>query len=376
MVRHIYIMGTRGIPAAHGGFETFAEKLALFLVGRGWKVTVYCQNPELKADTYEDDWNGIHRVHVAPGMKGPLGTGIYDAKCFWHLKDEDKGVVLTLGYNTAFFNILPKLWKFRQAINMDGIEWERGKWSWFYKKIFKINYKIAGRVANTLIADHPEIEKILLKDFDRKKIKIIPYGANVITSANADLLDYYKLTPKRYMIVIARPEPENNILMIVKTWSRKYRNMKLVVLGDYRTSEPYKRQVRKAASDEVIFPGAIYRPEVVNALRFNALAYIHGHSVGGTNPSLLEAMGAGNPIVAHDNKFNRWVANDAAIYFETEDQLDYLLANLPLNEKQLRQLSQNSWVRHNEAFQWESILDRYENILEELLPNDQRSLKQ
>lgn len=375
MTKRLYILGTRGIPAAHGGFETFAEYLSQYLVRKSWDVTVYCQKSDNDNAVTDDMWHGVRRVHLSPVLlgqyfHGPLGTGVFDLRALLDAKKRDNGVFLTLGYNTGIWNLLPRLWGKTQAINMDGIEWQRAKWSWPYKLAFRINYKLAGLAANLLIADHPEIQLMLQKHFKRKPIAMIPYGANFVTEADPLVLQHYRLAPQQYLVVIARPEPENNILEIVRAWSKKRRGLKLVILGYYDLNHPYQRAVRSVASDEVVFAGAIYKSDIVRSLRFHALAYVHGHSVGGTNPSLVEALGAGNTVIAHDNVFNRVTAGNAAIYFRDQAQLEYLLDHVFLNREQFRILGQNARIKHQRDYQWPVILGRYEEVLERLLPRD------
>lgn len=339
----------------HGGFETFAERLALYMHAQGWDVTVYCVS-ETKRKS--DQWNGIHRVFIQPAFKGPLGTLIFDAKAMLHCLLQKKSLMLTLGYNSGLLNFIPCLFRRRQIINMDGVEWKRGKWSKFYKAAFYFNYWCAGLAANRLIADNPGIEKILKWHFKPAKTIMIPYGADKIESADVSFLEKFKLKPKKYAIVIARPEPENQILEIVRTWSLKKRGLKLVVLGKFDPLNVYHRAIIMTASSEVLFPGAIYDMETVKALRFYAHLYIHGHSVGGTNPSLVEALGAGNTIIAHDNVYNRWVAGSAAFYFRNKRELEILLDEMPSNERNM------AYDRVAEAFTWDKVLEKYLELIQ------------
>jgi glycosyltransferase involved in cell wall biosynthesis len=192
---------------------------------------------------------------------------------------------------------------------------------------------------------------------------MIPYGGRLVTEANENVLERFQLESQNYAIVIARPEPENSILNIVKAYSAKTRNKKLVILGTYDDAVDYQRSVLAAAGPEVKFLGAIYDHESLDALRRFSCLYIHGHTVGGTNPSLVEALGSGQPILAHDNQFNRWVAGTGAAYFSTEEecraQLDILLEDSTL----LDNLSEASYRRFNDLFTWDKILSQYEELL-------------
>jgi glycosyltransferase involved in cell wall biosynthesis len=357
----IRILGTRGVPATHGGFETFAEHLALYLVRQGWEVIVYCQDDDGDA-VFEDDWHGVRRVHIPIKQAGAAGTILFDWKSNLHA-GKSNGLILTLGYNTAIFSLWFRLKGLNSIINMDGIEWKRQKWGTLAKVWFYMNEWAGAWLGNHLVADHPAIKTHLATRVNSDKITTIAYGAPEIVAADAGLLAQYGLEPNNYAILIARAEPENSILEVVQAWSRQKRGVKLVVLGKYASDHAYQRSVKEAASDEVLFVGAIYKAENVAALRFYARVYVHGHQVGGTNPSLVEALGAGNPVLAHDNRFNRWVAGEQACYFDGVDGcarvIDTLLTDLP----QLERMAQASRARYREAFTWDQILGQYEALL-------------
>ncbi|MBA4501536.1 DUF1972 domain-containing protein [Marinobacterium marinum] len=361
-IKHLAILGTRGIPARHGGFETFAEKLSVYLVGRGWQVTVYCQE-EGRGAIYESEWQGVRLVHVPVKTAGAAGTILFDWKATRHALSEP-GIFLTLGYNTACFNVLQRLVGQTNIINMDGLEWKREKWGVMAKLWLRLNERVACRTANHLVADHPEIKQHLMTCAPERKITMLPYGAEEVTAADAALLEPYGLLPGRFSVVIARPEPENSSLEIVRAFSRKPRQHTLVVLGSfYPDIVPLHREVLDAASDEVLFPGAIYSAPTVQALRFHARLYLHGHKVGGTNPSLVEALGAGCAVIAQDNPFNRWVAGAGAVYFKTEADCVDLFDRLLDNEQQLTDLKTASRARFQQCFTWPHILHDYEQLL-------------
>jgi glycosyltransferase involved in cell wall biosynthesis len=365
-MKHIVVLGIRGIPAKHGGFETFAENLALYLVNHEWEVTVYCQESG-NTSVYETKWEGIKLIHIPVSNSGPLGTIIFDLKSILHSL-RYSGVFLTLGYNTAIFNLLYRIIGKRNIINMDGIEWKRQKWGKVAKTWFWLNERFGCWFANHLIADHPEIKNHLSTRISEKKITVIPYGSELIAEADIEHVNNLGLQEKNFCLVIARPEPENSPLEIVKAFSDKKRNKKLVVLGNFKANEKeYDKRIMEAASDEVIFPGAIYEKKIVEALRYYSLLYIHGHQVGGTNPSLVEALGAGSPIIAHDNKFNRWVVGEKGCFFKDENDLSRQLDNLLDNSEKYFELAKLSRDRHQTIFTWSDVLGQYERLLESWL---------
>lgn len=356
------VLGIRGIPASHGGFETFAERLSLYLRDRGWAVTVYCQEVG-SGPVIEDQWEGIRRIRMPISGDGAGTTVLFDWKSTLHASGEP-GLALTLGYNTAMFCSVLRARGVTNLINMDGIEWRRQKWGALAQLWFWLNERAGCWLANHLIADHPEIKRHLTTRVQGSKITIIPYGAERLDGADPAMLQQFGLVPGNYAMVVARPEPENSILEMVKAWSRRFRGCKLVVLGRYDPRNDYAHQVISAASAEVLFPGAIYDKKVLAALRFFARVNLHGHRVGGTNPTLVEALGAGNPIIAHDNPFNRWVAgDDAARFFSDEAGCEALLDRVLSDRDELQGMRLAAYARHAERFTWLRVLAEYESLL-------------
>ncbi len=364
MVQALNVLGTRGVPAAHGGYETFASHLAPYLAGRGWDVTVYCQE-DSGQDGFEDDWRGVRRVHFTATAKGAAGTMQFDAKC---VRDVLKrpGIDLVLGYNTAVFNLVQKLRRRTVVMNMDGIEWQRQKWSFPAKAWFFLNELVGANMSTMLIADHPEMEKHLRGRARNAEIRMIAYGADAVTAASTVPLDALGLEPDRYLIKIARVAPENSWLPIIRAFSRQRRGYKLVLLGGFESSDAYAKACQSAASDEVVFAGTIFDPALVQALRFHARAYLHGHTVGGTNPSLCEALGAGNAVIAHDNRFNRWTAGEGQAFFTDENSCEAAIERMLNDLNFVEKARSAARHRHAESFTWPIILGAYEEMLSEL----------
>jgi len=362
--RIVSILGTRGIPARHGGFETFAEKLAIYLVERGWEVVVYCQvDPGGgKPRVFEDSWNGVRRVQLSTMFRGGMGTVEFDLRATL-LAAGCRGVNLVLGYNTAILNLLLRLRGRRVLMNMDGIEWQRSKWRPAVRWWLRLNEAIGVRTSQQLIADHPEIERHLRTTSSRANIEMIPYGADQAPPGLTRPL-IPELGDRRYFVVIARIEPENSILEIVRGFVNAQTHACLVVLGRLEPElNKYHAAVIAASNDECVFPGPIYDQEVVTALRQNAIAYVHGHTVGGTNPSLVEALGAGAAVIAHDNRFNRWVAGAGARYFDDVASCSAAMAELAECSGCREELRAAGRSRLLEAFTWPAVLQAYERLL-------------
>lgn len=363
----LYILGIRGLPAQHGGFETFAQRLALYLSARGWQVYVYCQE-QGRGVLHHSTWQGVRRIHIPVSQGGALGTVVFDYKATLDASSRH-GLFLTLGYNTAVFGVLHRLKGQTHLINMDGIEWRRDKWSALAKTWFWLNERAGCWIGNHLVADHPHIKEHLATRVRPSKISMIAYGGDEVLDADAGLLAAYGLEPGRFSVIIARPEPENSFLEMVRAFSAAPRNHRLLVLGDFQPERhAYHRQVMQAASAEVIFPGAIYETAVVQALRFYCRFYLHGHRVGGTNPSLVEALGAGCAVIAHDNRFNRWVAQGAAAYFKDGAECAALLTRLLDDDAAWQQMKAASRAGFVRRFTWHNILQKYEKLLTHWYP--------
>lgn len=359
--RKLIIMGIRGIPAAHGGFETFAEHLAFYLRDRGWHVTVYCQEGRA-AQRYIDQWEGIERIHIPVRRSGALGTVEFDIKCVADVAGRD-GVILTLGYNTGFLAPWLRLKGRHNFINMDGIEWKRDKYGLPARLYLWVNERLAAWSGAFLIADHPQIEQRLRMIAPRADIMMIPYGGDAPDAGDINRLSDLGLEPQRYFTVIARPEAENSILEIVEAFSRIRHGVKLVVLGIYDPALAYQARVLAAAGPDILFPGPIYDKATLHALRKHCIAYLHGHRVGGTNPSLVEALAAGNAIIAHDNMFNRWVAGDAALYFSDIAGCQAAITRVARENTLRGMMQKNAISRWKMAFDWPMVLGDYQKLL-------------
>jgi glycosyltransferase involved in cell wall biosynthesis len=287
-------------------------------------------------------------------------------------------VCLVLGYNTAALLVLLRIKKKKMLINMDGIEWLRPKWSWPVRCWFYFNEWIGAWLGHRLIADHPAIADHLATRCARSKITVIPYGGDAVTTAPAAIVEAMGLVPRNYFVSIARLEPDNNVLEIVCAVSRRSRGARLVVVGGLDEDNPYHASIRAAASGEVLFPGAIYDKTVVQALRFHARAYCHGHMVGGTNPSLVESLWCGNAILAHRNPFNLWTAGPDQFYFSDADECAEMIERVIMDDAAVMRAARSARARAMTVFAWDMVLPEYERELTALggrATSEQRSLQ-
>lgn len=364
----LLILGTRGIPASHGGFETFAEHLALYLAERGWNVGVYCQEEVTQVDQRirSERWRGIELITIQVSSNGPRATLEFDAISTHHAASR-QGVSLVLGYNSGLYLPYLRLRGRKIITNMDGIEWRRPKWSKPVRAWFWVNEWIAAWASHLLVADHPAIAEHLATRRSRRAIAMIPYGGVPVEAASEAPVRALGLEPGRYLVSIARIEPDNSILPLVKAFSRQRRGAKLVVLGSFDPDNAYHASVLAAAGEEVVFPGAIYDGATVQALRYHARAYVHGHTVGGTNPSLVEALWAGNAVIAHDNVYNRWTAGEAGLFFKDEAGCAGLMQQVLQDDGLVARLSAAARARAVAEFSWGPVLAQYESAALQLI---------
>ncbi len=350
----IGILGTRGIPNAYGGFEQFAQYLSQGLVERGHSVWVYNSSDHPYQQT---EWQGIHIIHCKDweGMIGTAGQFLYDYNCLRDARGRSFDVLLQLGYtsNSVWHRLWPK--GMLNVINMDGLEWRRSKYGAITRKFLVRAEKWAARHGDVLIADSVGIQEYIRQKYDREAI-YIPYGADIPRTFDAGKLAPWDLRPDGYHLLMARMEPENNIEMIVQGWMAGEKKKPLVLIGNPGNSFG-QYLVKTYRDDRLRFIGAIYDADTVNALRHFSTIYFHGHSVGGTNPSLLEAMATGCTIAAHDNAFNKAILGKEGWYFSCPREVHEILDRVPdpaWREKNLEKIK----ILYN----WGKIIDQYEGV--------------
>lgn len=356
----VAILGCRGIPARYGGFETFAEQLSLGLVRQGVDVTVYAEGsgPDL-------DHEGVRVRYVRPLSLGPASVVAYDIQCLWRAR-RSVDVVYMLGYGAAWGCFIPRLWGTRVWVNMDGLEWARSKWRPWVKAYFRLMERVMAYTVDRVLADAHAIKQYYDARYPSgAPCTFIPYGAQGAPVHDAiGPLARHGLVVDRYFLVVARMEPENHIHEIIRAHQRWGGTCPLVVIGDHTADNAYCRWIRQQQSPSVLLLGAIYEADRLAALRSGALAYVHGHSVGGTNPSLLEAMWYASVVLAHDNPFNREVLGDEGLAFASEEVLVGLFQRVcdmsPADRAQRRQRTRQIVLSR---YQWPLVVTDYLALL-------------
>ena len=362
---HIALLGTRGIPNNYGGFEQNAENLSRWWVKLGHKVTVY--NPDYHLYKREE-WEGVRIKHIfsREDMLGIWGTFIYDYLC---LKDAVKNgydIILNLGYvpSALFFNLKERT-SAKFVTNMDGLEWKRAKWNRVLKRFIKFCEKRAVDLSDFLIADNKGIEDYYRENYGVDNIRFIPYGAELFSNPREEYLEEFNLEPYGYYMLVARLEPENNIETILDGYIKAEVKEPFIVVGGLKNKYAKHLLQKYAGIEKIRFVGGIYDYEKLSSLRWLSKLYFHGHSVGGTNPSLLEAMASNAYIVAHDNPFNRNVLGEHGFYFKNTDDIAKILRNYT-NEFRNYFIEENR-KKIKEIYNWEKVSKEYIKVFEEVL---------
>jgi glycosyltransferase involved in cell wall biosynthesis len=360
--KSLAILGSRGIPARYGGFETFAEELSVRLAREGVDVTVFCQASD---GEIENPYKGVNLEFVKAPQLGVFSTLIFDFLCLLRARGR-YDVVYMLGYGAAVFCFIPRMFGSTVWINPDGVEWLRSKWSGLAKTWFRLMEWFSVRIANRIIADAEAIREFLVaRHGELRESSVIAYGAPLLErQPDDDWLQRHHLIAGRYDIVVCRLEPENHVLEIISGYLQAKSAGELIVVGGIENKTEYVSQLLADAGDKIRFVGAIYDQRELQSLRFNARYYFHGHSVGGTNPSLIEAMGAGNIVVAHDNPFNREVLGTGGRYFSNADDLTTVIDKLSQqSDSDLRQIRDSNRRRIREYYTWENVTAQYLELL-------------
>ncbi|MHA7942479.1 DUF1972 domain-containing protein [Formosa sp. 3Alg 14/1] len=356
------ILGTRGVPNNHGGFEQFAEYFSLYMANKGYDVSVFNSHTH---PYQEKEWNGVKIIHKNdPEDKiGTAGQFFYDLNCINHCKSEHFDVILQLGYTSSsiWSKLLPK--NSLIVTNMDGLEWKRSKYKKPVRRFLKFAESLAIKSSDFLVSDSIGIQDYIKKTYN-KESKYIAYGADAFTTPNEVVLNTYYVKPYNYNMLIARLEPENNIESVLDGAVLANTKEIFLVVGKHDVNKFGAYLKNKYKEHPYIkFVGGIYNLDHLNNLRYFSKLYFHGHSVGGTNPSLLEAMASGALIVANDNVFNKSILKDNALYFKDEKDVCRIMDDAVLFEKYKKEFKNNNVKEIMLNFNWDLINSQYEEYL-------------
>lgn len=363
---NIAILGTRGIPNHYGGFEQFAEYLSIGLIALGHDVTVYNSHSH---PYQEDEFNGVKIKHVydPENRIGTAGQFIYDLLCILDTRKHDYDIILQLGYTSSsiFFDLHPS--KSIVVTNMDGLEWKRTKYSTKVQKFLQWAESLAVKKSHALISDSIGIQNYLETKY-KADSTYIPYGSYVVSEYDESVCSEYNVTKHGYDMLIARLEPENSIDVILEGVAKSLTKRPFLVIGKHETSYGEYLKTKFSEFEHILFVGGIYNKSKLDSLRCFSNLYFHGHTVGGTNPSLLEAMGSNALICANKNEFNSTILGADALYFENNDDITHTIDST--QKTSYEHIVTNNMDKIRQVYEWSTIIGQYETFLLETLKTE------
>jgi glycosyltransferase involved in cell wall biosynthesis len=358
--RRFAILGTRGIPANYGGFETFAEELSTRLASRGHEVTIYCrQEPDQRV------YRGVRLVYLPTIRHKYLDTVAHTLLSTLHLLLHRKDSVLYCNAANALFTWMPRAAGMGVALNVDGIERKRKKWNWLARTWYVVSERLATMFPDVVVTDAAEIRRYYRERYG-KESTMIPYGAEAGKVPTTEVLDRLGVEPGRYFLYVSRMEPENNALAVRESFERVAGDCRLVLVGDAPYAQDYIARVRDTSDPRVILPGAIYG-QGYGELGSHCLAYIHATEVGGTHPALIENMGRGALVLYLENAENSEVAGGAGIPFQLDNLEAKMREVLAMSEDERNVWRQRAVRRVRDRYDWEAVTTAYETLLENLV---------
>jgi glycosyltransferase involved in cell wall biosynthesis len=356
----IAILGTRGIPARYGGFETFAEELSTRLVERGHRVTVYCRQRSPKPV-----YNGVSLVYLPTIRHKYVETIAHTFLSTLHLLFHRHDVALYCNGANAIFTILPRIIGIPVALNVDGLERQRKKWNRLARSWYHLSEWLSTLFPNSMISDAEKIADYYLREYG-KHSEFIPYGAAVGKAPGHEALDRLGLKPGEYFLYVSRMEPENNALLVREAFEKVTTRLKLALIGDAPYAPEYIQRVRATTDPRVVIPGAIYG-DSYNQLQSQCFAYIHATEVGGTHPALIEAMGRGAVVLYLITPENEEVAGGAGIPFERGELVEKLQRVAAMTESERSEWSRRAMERVAERYSWDAVTEKYVDLLARLV---------
>jgi glycosyltransferase involved in cell wall biosynthesis len=355
----IAILGTRGIPARYGGFETFAEELATRLAECGHRVTVYCRERH-SAPTYR----GVSLVYLPTLRHKYFDTIVHTFLSTLDLLFRRADVALYCNAANAIFTFWPRVTGIPVALNVDGLERKRKKWNAAARAWYLISERLATICPTAVVTDAAKIQEYYLERYGRPS-EFIPYGAEVGPVATTDILAKLNLDAGGYFLYVSRMEPENNALLVRESFEKVQTPLKLALIGDAPYAAGYIQRVRDTRDPRIVMPGAIYGTGY-HELESHCYAYIHATEVGGTHPALIEAMGRGALVLYLNTAENAEVAGDAGIPFEAHELVQTLNLAIAMPREQRLEWSRRAMARVKERYSWDAVTDRYEELLQKL----------
>jgi glycosyltransferase involved in cell wall biosynthesis len=361
----IAMLGSRGIPHTYSGYELFIGEVAPRLVSRGHEVIVYCRKSLFQ--TRPQTYKGVQLIYLPNVETKVLGTPTHTMVSMCDVLFRGVDVVFVVNLVNAFHCLLPRLLRKHVAINVDGLDWKRDKWGKLGKAYFYLNAKFVGRICpKGVITDAEEMRRIYLSEFNTPSL-CITYGASLEKPRNPSILQKYGLEPFQYYLIASRLVPENSADLIVKAFERVHSKRVLAIAGNANYRSAFVDRLKETKDQRVRFLGHVGDADHVMELHCNAYSYVHGHSLGGTNPALLKALGCGNCVLALNTRFNAEVLQDYGILFE-RDPLDLATKwqDIEDHPEVAAAYRTRAPQRIREAYTWDRITDQYEELFLQL----------
>lgn len=363
----IALLGTRGIPARYGGFETFAEELSVRLVERGHHVTVYCREKS-PVETYRGvDLRFLPTIHHKY-----FDTLAHTAVSTLHLSLQRFDVVLYCNAANALFTLCPRALGMPTALNVDGLERHRKKWNQLAKTWYLLSEWMATWCCSAVVTDAEKIREYYSERYG-KESTFIPYGAAVGKVGRQDALQALGLEPGKYVLYVSRMEPENNALLVRRAFEQVRTPFKMALVGDAPYASGYIRQVKDTRDPRIVIPGAIYG-DAYHQLQSHCAVYVQATEVGGTHPALIEAMGRGALVLYLNTPESAEAAGDAAGSFELEtgaaaekDLVEKLQWAVDLPQEQRAAWGCRAMRRIESLYSWNAVTDKYEDLFRQLV---------
>jgi glycosyltransferase involved in cell wall biosynthesis len=365
----IAIIGSRGIPAGYGGFETFAQELAPRLVERGHQVTVYCREGYTAGERL-DEYKGVRLVHTPALRSRSLEQLSHELTSIIDSGPRHFDLYYFLGYRGGPFYVSVRAAGKLVIDNTDGLEWRRRKWNWLGRTYLRTAEWIVARLgADELISDAEAIRQYFLRTYGRDS-KYLTNGAYTFDASamQAEVLERYEVKAGDYYLVACRIEPENNIDVIVREFVASGSERELVIAGGMNYETPFWEELQRLArGSRVRFLGPVYGPMLIESLHLGAFGYLHGHEVGGTNPALLKAMGCGNLVIALDTEFNSENLADTGRYFTEElGSLAEQIRWADAHPREAGSLGNTARERIRAHYTWDSVADKHDAFFREV----------
>jgi glycosyltransferase involved in cell wall biosynthesis len=356
------ILGTRGIPANYGGFETFAEQLGIRLAARGHEITVYGRKhySTTSAATYK----GVNLVVLPTIRHKYFDTVIHTLLSVLHALPRRYDAILICNAANSVFSFIPRLFGTPTLVNVDGLERKRKKWNWVGRLYYLISEWLSTFLPTAIVTDAQVIQDYYATRY-KKESEMIAYGAEVARHASPERLLKFGLEPNRYALYVSRLEPENNAHMVIDAYSRVKSDMPLAIVGGAPYADDYIARLKSTKDPRVKFLGFAFG-EDYRALQQNAYCYIHATEVGGAHPALIEAMGAGNCALTFATPENVEVVGDAGVTYKSSEELSDYLQRVINDPAIISEYRRRAMKRVNDLYNWERITDRYEELFARL----------